>query len=102
MAETEVLLDGLGTQFRSEHTGLADRQEFVRARLYDFATDPGRVSPADLIRLRLDATRTAVDATRLESTLRGGAGFARGCDTNRRFCEAAFLPVSSPPVGWPD
>lgn len=99
VAEAAGLLDGLGAPFRGEHTGLAARQDSVRARLYDFAIDPGRVAPADLIRLRLDASRIAVDATRLESTLRGGAGFARGCDTNRRFREAAFLPVQSPSEG---
>ncbi|WP_063065569.1 acyl-CoA dehydrogenase family protein [Nocardia violaceofusca] len=99
VAEAGALLDGLGAQFRGEYTDLAARHGSVRQRLYEFAADTGRVPPADLIRVRLDASRTAVAATRLESTLRGGAGFARGCDTNRRFREAAFLPVQSPSEG---
>ncbi|WP_063002449.1 acyl-CoA dehydrogenase family protein [Nocardia mikamii] len=99
VAEAGALLDGLGAQFRGEYTDLAARHGSVRQRLYEFAADTGRVLPADLIRVRLDASRTAVAATRLESTLRGGAGFARDCDTNRRFREAAFLPVQSPSEG---
>jgi hypothetical protein len=38
-------------------------------------------------------------ATRLESTVVGGAGYAVGSPANRRFREAAFLPVQSPSEG---
>ncbi|NKY89291.1 acyl-CoA dehydrogenase family protein [Nocardia veterana] len=99
VAEAGARLTGLGDRFRGDHGELTARHRSVRQRLYAFAADPGRVAPAELIRVRLDASRVAVDATRLESTLRGGAGFARDCDTNRRFREAAFLPVQSPSEG---
>ena len=49
----------------------------------------------ELIRLRLDASHVAVASTRLEATLRGGAGYAITHPTNRRFREAAFAhPVT--------
>ncbi|WP_327151846.1 acyl-CoA dehydrogenase family protein [Nocardia sp. NBC_01329] len=92
-------LDGLGAQFRGEHRALAGRYSAVRRRLREYTADAHATPPAELIRLRLDAACTAVDASRLESTLRGGAGYALHCDTNRRFREAAFLPVQSPSEG---
>ncbi|NUP25733.1 MAG: acyl-CoA/acyl-ACP dehydrogenase [Nocardia sp.] len=97
--EAEGRLAGLGAQFRDEYGALAARHSSVRQRLRQYTTDAPATPPAELIRLRLDAARTAVDATRLESTLRGGAGYALHCDTNRRFREAAFLPVQSPSEG---
>ncbi|WP_328394548.1 acyl-CoA dehydrogenase family protein [Nocardia sp. NBC_00416] len=92
-------LDGLGAQFRDEYRALAERHASARGRLREYTSDAHATGPADLLRLRLDAARIAVDATRLEVTLRGGAGYARHCDTNRRFREAAFLPVQSPSEG---
>ncbi|MGW5382309.1 acyl-CoA dehydrogenase family protein [Nocardia sp. NPDC003963] len=99
VTEAGTRLDGLGAQFRTQYRTLADKYSSVRQRLHGFAADAHATLPAELIRLRLDAACTAVDATRLESTLRGGAGYALHCDTNRRFREAAFLPVQSPSEG---
>ncbi|WP_280434739.1 acyl-CoA dehydrogenase family protein [Nocardia carnea] len=92
-------LDGLGAQFRDEYRVLADRYATTRQALYDHAADAHATPPAELLRLRLAAARLAVEATRLESTLCGGAGYALRCGTNRRFREAAFLPVQSPSEG---
>lgn len=99
VGESGRRLDGLGAQFRGEYRLLADRYTAARDALYGYATDAHTTPPADLLRLRLDAAQLAVEATRLESTLRGGAGYALHCDTNRRFREAAFLPVQSPSEG---
>jgi alkylation response protein AidB-like acyl-CoA dehydrogenase len=85
-------LAGVNEVFRAEF-------ESIRARLATFAADPTTPSPADLIRLRLDAARTAVAASRLEATVRGGAGYATASATNRRFRETAFIPIQSPSEG---
>ena len=97
--ESGSRLDGLGAQFRDEHRQLADRYTTARQALYDHTADAHATPPAELLRLRLEAARLAVEATRLESTLCGGAGYALRCGTNRRFREAAFLPVQSPSEG---
>jgi alkylation response protein AidB-like acyl-CoA dehydrogenase len=89
----------LADPFADEVTALDERTRALRSRLYEFAGDPSGASIADLIRLRLEAAGTALTATRLESTLVGGAGYARGNSANRRFREAAFLPVQSPSEG---
>jgi len=92
-------LTGLGAQFAAEHAELTREYDSLHGRLYGYATAPDEVAAADLIRLRLDGSRLAGAATRLEVTLRGGAGYAVGSPTNRRFREAAFLPVQSPSEG---
>lgn len=97
--ESSSRLAGLGAQFGDEYRRLADRHTATHRALHDHAADAHATPPADLLRLRLNAARLAVDATRLESTLCGGAGYALHCATNRRFREAAFLPVQSPSEG---
>ncbi|KOS55137.1 acyl-CoA dehydrogenase family protein [Rhodococcus rhodochrous] len=99
LTESAARLTGLGAQFAGEHEALAARYESLRERLHRFAADPVTAGSADLIRLRLDGSLVAVAATRLESTLRGGAGYASSSATNRRFREAAFLPIQSPSEG---
>jgi len=89
----------LADPFADDLAGLAERSGALRIRLYEFAQEPGRAGIADLIRLRLNAAGAALAATRLESTLVGGAGYAHGNSANRRFREAAFLPVQSPSEG---
>lgn len=90
---------GLGAQFAGEYDALRNRFDGLRDRLHEYAAAPASVDPADLLRLRLDGSLVAVEATRLESTLRGGAGYASASATNRRFREAAFLPIQSPSEG---
>lgn len=99
LTEASSRLHGLGAQFSDEYAALTARYESLRERLYRFAAEPGAVPPAELIRLRLDGSLVAVAATRLEATLRGGAGYASASATNRRFREAAFLPIQSPSEG---
>ena len=89
----------LAEPFADELAALGERSSAIRQRLYEFAGDPSAASIADLIRLRLDAAGTALHTTRLEATLAGGAGYAQGNSANRRFREAAFLPVQSPSEG---
>lgn len=86
-------------QFGAELDGADRRAEAVRSRLYRWAGAPDTATVADLIRLRLDAAALAVDVTRLELALTGGAGYTLGSAANRRFREAAFLPVQSPSEG---
>ncbi|WP_243788524.1 acyl-CoA dehydrogenase family protein [Saccharopolyspora gloriosae] len=93
------LLDGLNAEFREDFDELASRHDSVRARLFDFARAPHRPSPADLLRLRLDAARVAGTATKLESTLIGGRGYVATSATSRRLREAAFLPIQAPTEG---
>jgi len=52
-----------------------------------------------IVGIRLSAARLAEAATRLESKVVGGAGYARASATARRLREAAFLPVQSPTEG---
>lgn len=99
LTEAATRMHGLGEQFAGEYEELSARYDSLRERLYRFAADPAPVPPADFIRLRLDGSVVAVAATRLEATLRGGAGYASASATNRRFREAAFLPIQSPSEG---
>ncbi len=92
-------LAGVNEVFRPEFDDRRAEFESIRARLATFAADPTTPSPAELIRLRLDAARTAVAASRLEATVRGGAGYATASATNRRFRETAFIPIQSPSEG---
>ena len=96
---SESALTGINEVFAGEVAALRSDHRSVRTRLYDFSADPAAQGPADLIRLRLDAAQVAVRAARLEATLRGGAGYATGSASNRRFREIAFLPIQSPSEG---
>lgn len=89
----------LSGQFAAELHELAQRSDEQRQRLYAFASAPPETSIADLLRLRLDAAALAGQASRLDVTLAGGAGYALGTAANRRFREAAFLPIQSPSEG---
>lgn len=86
-------------RFGIELEDAAARAEDARSRLYRWAADSDTATVPDLIRLRLDAARVAVDVTRLELSLTGGAGYTLGSAANRRFRETAFLPVQSPSEG---
>jgi hypothetical protein len=48
---------------------------------------------------RIDTATAAVAATRLEFSLAGATGYSPSSATNRRFREAAFLPILSPSEG---
>lgn len=76
----------------------ADVEEFLRrwqALASDLVTPPVR----DFLQVRLDASHLAQRVARLELTLSGGRGYLAANAANRRFREAAFLPVQSPSEG---
>jgi alkylation response protein AidB-like acyl-CoA dehydrogenase len=89
----------LADQFVTELTDLTTRNRYLRQRLYGLAAERSHVHPAAFVRLRLDAVTLASAATRLESSLVGVPGSAAAGAANRRFREAAFLPVLSPSEG---
>ncbi|BDY31603.1 MULTISPECIES: acyl-CoA dehydrogenase family protein [Mycolicibacterium] len=90
---------GLNTQFEGHFADLSDRAGRLRRTLYRAAADPTDVVVGELIRLRLDTATLAVEATRLESTMAGGAGYVVGSAVNRRLREASFLPIQAPSEG---
>ena len=78
---------------------IGGRVDEVRGRLRSLAGDPTSAGAASLLRLRLDAAGVAADATRVEATVRGGAGYVAGSDVSRRLREGAFLPIQAPTEG---
>jgi alkylation response protein AidB-like acyl-CoA dehydrogenase len=95
----ERLHHGVGAQFGDGLSAFTQAAHQHRERLYRWAAAPAGAALPDLIELRLHAAGLAVDATRLEVTLTGGAGYALGSAANRRFRESAFLPIQSPSEG---
>lgn len=89
----------LAGQFSSELTEVSSELRRLRESLFTLAGRSRSAGVAEVIRLRLDGATTALAATRLESTLAGGAGYATCSAANRRFREAAFLPIQSPSEG---
>lgn len=92
-------LGGLNAVFADDAAALEARHASVRGRLLTYAAAPSTASVAELLRLRLDGAHVAGEATRLEVTVCGGAGYLAGSPANRRLREAAFLPVQSPTEG---
>lgn len=87
----------LAGQFAAELDELSTRGAEIGNELYRLAAS--QPTKRAVTQLRLDAATLALAATRLETTLVGGAGYALGSAANRRFREAAFLPVQSPSEG---
>jgi alkylation response protein AidB-like acyl-CoA dehydrogenase len=92
-------LSGANQVLAGDVAALCRRVDAVRAQLYEAAAAPASAELAELLRLRLDAARLAVQATRLEATVRGGAGYLADGDVSRRLREAAFLPIQAPTEG---
>ncbi|MDA0352680.1 MAG: acyl-CoA/acyl-ACP dehydrogenase [Chloroflexi bacterium] len=86
----EVLLE--------DFAALEERYDSAVERLRRYASTEDRRSLAtnDVLQLRLDWGRLAVEAVALESKTVGGRGYMRGSDTARRLREVAFLPVQAP------
>ncbi|MEE6167530.1 MULTISPECIES: acyl-CoA dehydrogenase family protein [unclassified Mycolicibacterium] len=99
VAGGEKAAGGLAGEFTDQMTSVSGRSRVLRDDLYALAANPLAAPIADLIRMRLLAAQLALEATRLECTLTGGAAYALGSPANRRFREAAFLPVQSPSEG---
>jgi len=98
-AGAEQHCTGLNAELRPDIDDVCARVVSVRGRLHAWASAPDEPGPADLLRLRLEASAAATDATRLEATTRGGAGYVASSDVSRRLREAAFLPIQSPTEG---
>lgn len=99
IAEADALVSRPGNE------GLQERFSAAQSALNEVAERWTRLG-ADLsapvvefVRLRLDASLVAGEATRLEAALAGGRGYVASSGTARRFREAAFLPVQSPSEG---
>ncbi|WP_062213569.1 acyl-CoA dehydrogenase family protein [Streptomyces sp. NBRC 109706] len=92
-------LTGANATLAEDATAAEAAHASARSRLHALAAAPHLADRPTLLRLRLDAAHAAGLATRLESTVLGGAGFAVGSATNRRLREAAFLPIQSPTEG---
>ncbi|WP_153504443.1 acyl-CoA dehydrogenase family protein [Cumulibacter manganitolerans] len=100
------LEESAATVERSGNEGLRDRFDLVRREVEEVTerwrrlTDDLAAAPlVEFVRLRLDASLAAGEATRLEAALAGGRGYVASSGTARRFREAAFLPVQSPSEG---
>lgn len=99
----DAALDGASGRFDAPPLDvLAPDHEALRARhaelsaTHDRLLARGRQIDREIIALRLDVGRHAVEATRHESAACGGAGYVATSATARRLREAAFLPVQTP------
>lgn len=92
-------LGGVGEMFRKDLDDAVAEQQRLRTDLVRLAREPRAAAPRQLLQLRLDAALLTGEATRLESKIVGGRGYALTSPTGRRAREAAFLPVQSPTEG---
>lgn len=99
-AEIEQVLDRSDNAvFGAEARELGAEVQTFLAQWQRLASDVLTPPVRDFLQLRLDASHLAQRATRLELTLAGGRGYLVASGSNRRFREAAFLPVQSPSEG---
>jgi alkylation response protein AidB-like acyl-CoA dehydrogenase len=92
-------LKGVNEVFAEPASQLADRLRGARSDLVDLAARVGSSegpSRQSLLRLRLAGAELADQAAALELRSAGGGGYATGAAANRRYREAAFIPVQSP------
>lgn len=96
LAESASAATGPAALLLPELRDLETRRADLAGRAGRAQRDPSAADPVEVTRIRYEAARLTLAATRLESTLRGGLGYATASHTNRRLREAAFLPVQSP------
>ena len=99
LAEAEPqLADPMRGILQDDHAALEARASEAESTLRRFALTPDRstLRHRDLLQLRLDWGRLAVEAVALEAKLAGGRGYMLQSGTARRLREAAFLPVQAP------
>lgn len=87
--------EGTLSTFRADHDSLLARRADLDA-VYRRRLDAPDPADDELVRLRLEASELAVEATRHEAAVTGGAGYLAASATARRLREAAFLPIQSP------
>ena len=95
LAGVEGRLTGTAEALEPDHDLLRRRVSTLDDRFAGQLEATGPVDE-DVVRLRLNAAWLAVEASRHESAVRGGAGYVATSGTARRLREAAFLPVQSP------
>ena len=99
LAEAGAALSGVNTVFAPEVHRLGGELTRVGSALWHHAaavatdTPPGRT---ELLSLRLAGADLATASAAIEVKTAGGAGYASGTPANRRFREAAFIPIQSP------
>ncbi|WP_036569994.1 acyl-CoA dehydrogenase family protein [Nocardia sp. BMG51109] len=99
LTEARAASADTGSEFGAD---LSEQQASVgglRKSLRELASDTRGTGAADFVRLRLAGARAAVAASRLEASVRGGAGYVAASGTSRRLREAAFLPIQAPTEG---
>jgi alkylation response protein AidB-like acyl-CoA dehydrogenase len=87
--------DGAAVVLAADHDDLVARRDHLDRRHRTLLAGGGPAGTGH-VELRLAAGLLAVDATRHEATVRGGAGYLAGSPVARRLREAAFLPIQSP------
>lgn len=95
-------LVGVTSTYAAELDGVFGRHTLARATMRQLADRVGgsaTPAKAELLALRLAAAEIATDAAGLELRTAGGKGYASATPANRRFREAAFIPVQSPSEG---
>jgi len=83
---------------REDLEALEERAAVAEASLRRLARVPDRssIDNTEVLQLRLDWGRLAVEAVALEAKLAGGRGYMLHSGTARRLRESAFLPVQAP------
>jgi alkylation response protein AidB-like acyl-CoA dehydrogenase len=98
LSETEPVLTGPREVLREDLNGLLARYDsgVERLRRYARMEDRRALDVRDVLQLRLDWGRIAVDSVALELKAVGGRGYTKQSGTARRLREVMFLPVQSP------
>lgn len=96
LESADAALTGVSEVFRPERDAVMAEYQRVRSALLTYLQTPRELPFQDVLQLRLDAAILTGEATRLESKVVGGKGYALRSATARRAREAAFLPVQSP------
>lgn len=92
-------LVGVNSVFTADADLVAGKLALAEATLAGLAAavgGPGQPGKKELLSLRLTAAELAVASTALEIRTAGGKGYASNTAANRRYREAAFIPVQSP------
>ena len=82
-------------------TAIRDRASELQKRAARAAAtshDPSRAAFLDVLRLRLDASWLALEATQTLSLQFGARGYLAGCDADRRRREAQFVAIVTPSI----
>lgn len=92
-------ISGINEVFDEDFRGLEARLLQTKSRLRhcaELVSTEEAPARTEVLGMRLEAGQLAVALTSLEAKTSGGKGYVVSADANRRFREAAFLPVQSP------